>query len=80
MEKTDEKFSRDNEKELSEDELNELMGAYKKELAHIYKMASAKKALMVRKGMPCLESVLAECDRDMRTDIERLKDRYGIHY
>ena len=36
------------EQELSPEELAEFMASYKKELARIYKMSSAKKAFMVR--------------------------------
>ncbi len=66
--------------ELSEEELQEFMSSYKKELAHIYKMASAKKTFMARSHMPCLRAALEQCDRDMRKDIEELKHKYGIHY
>lgn len=68
------------DKELTEEELQEFMASYKKELAHIYKMASAKKAFMARQKIPNLKSALEECDRDMRQDIEDLKKKYGIHY
>ena len=66
--------------ELSEEELQEFMASYKKELARIYKMASAKKAFMVRQKLPNLQAALEECDKDMRQDIEDLKHKYGIHY
>lgn len=68
------------EKELTEEELQEFMASYKKELAHIYKMASAKKAFMVRQKISNLKTALEECDRDMRNDIDELKRKYGIHY
>ena len=68
------------ELELSEEELQEFMASYKKELARIYKMASAKKAFMVRQKLPNLQAALEECDKDMRQDIEDLKHKYGIHY
>lgn len=68
------------EKELTEEELQEFMASYKKELAHIYKMASAKKAFMARQKIPNLKTALEECDRDMRNDIDELKRKYGIHY
>lgn len=68
------------DKDLTEEELQEFMASYKKELAHIYKMASAKKAFMARQKIPNLKSALEECDRDMRQDIEDLKKKYGIHY
>ena len=54
--------------------------SYKKELARIYKMSSAKKAFMVRQKLPNLKMALEECDRDMRKDIDELKHKYGIHY
>lgn len=66
--------------ELSEEELQEFMASYKKELAHIYKMASAKKAFLARSHMPNLKAALTQCDQDMRKDIEELKHKYGIHY
>lgn len=66
--------------ELSEEELQAFMASYKKELARIYKMASAKKAFMVRQKLPNLKVALEECDKDMRQDIEDLKHKYGIHY
>ena len=68
------------EKELTEEELQELMASYKRELAHIYKIASAKKAFMARQKLPNLKEALEECDRDMRKDIDDLKHKYGIHY
>ena len=66
--------------ELTEEELQEFMASYKKELAHIYRMASAKKAFIARQKLPNLKMALEECDRDMRKDIEELKHKYGIHY
>lgn len=68
------------EQELSPEELAEFMASYKKELARIYKMSSAKKAFMVRQKLPNLKMALEECDRDMRKDIDELKHKYGIHY
>ena len=68
------------DKELTEEELQEFMASYKKELAHIYKMASAKKAFMARQQLPNLKEALKECDREMRKDIDDLKHKYGIHY
>ena len=66
--------------ELTEEELQEFMASYKKELAHIYKTSSAKKAFMARQHLPNLKEALEECDREMREDIEELKHKYGIHY
>ena len=68
------------EQELTEEELQEFMASYKKELARIYKMASAKKAFMARQKLPNLKMALEECDQDMRKDIDELKHKYGIHY
>ena len=68
------------ETEMTEEELQEFMASYKKELAHIYKMASAKKAFMARQQLPNLKEALKECDQEMREDIEELKHKYGIHY
>lgn len=76
----DEMIDAPEEKELTEEELQEFMASYKKELAHIYKMASAKKASMARQKIPNLKTALEECDRDMRNDIDELKKKYGIHY
>ena len=53
---------------------------YKKELAHVYKMASAKKAALVRRNLPYIKAELEKCDQEMREDIEALKHKYGIHY
>ena len=66
--------------ELTEEDLQEFMAAYKKELAHIYNMASAKKAFMAKQKLPNLKMALEKCDQDMRKDIEDLKHKYGIHY
>ena len=68
------------EQELSPEELAEFMASYKKELARIYKMSSAKKSFMARQKLPNLKMALEECDRDMRKDIDELKHKYGIHY
>ncbi|WP_444225339.1 hypothetical protein [Dialister succinatiphilus] len=76
----DEKIDSPEERELTEEELQEFMASYKRELAHIYKMASAKKTFMARQHLPHLKEALEACDRDMRADIEELKQKYGIHY
>ena len=76
----DEKTDSLEDRELTEEELQEFMASYKKELALIYKMASAKKAFLARQKLPHLKEALDECDRDMRQDIEELKKKYGIHY
>lgn len=54
------------------------MASYKRELAHIYKMASAKKAFMARQRLPHLKEALEACDRDMRADIEELKQNMAF--
>ena len=64
--------------ELTEEALAELLASYKKELAHLYRVASAKRALLVARKAPA--QVVAECDADMRRDIAALKQKYGIHY
>ena len=46
------------EQELSPEELAEFMASYKKELAHIYKMSSAKKSFLVRQKLPNLKIAL----------------------
>lgn len=66
------------EEELTEEELAELMKEYKKELAHVYKVSAAKRALFLRRGMGA--DVLRQCDEDMRSDIKELQRKYGIHY
>lgn len=66
------------QEELTEEELAELMKEYKKELAHVYKVSAAKRALLLRRGMS--EDVLRRCDQDMRNDIRELQRKYGIHY
>lgn len=66
------------QEELTEEELAELMKEYKKELAHVYKVSAAKRALLLRRGMG--EDVLRRCDQDMRNDISELQRKYGIHY
>lgn len=68
------------QEELTPEELAELMGAYKKELAHLYKVSSAKRALLARRGGPGLSAMLRQCDEEMRADIDGLKRKYGIHY
>ena len=68
------------QEELTPEELAELMGAYKKELAHLYKVSSAKRALLARRGGPDLSAMLRRCDEEMRADIDELKRKYGIHY
>lgn len=65
---------------LTDEEMQDLMASYKKELAHVYKMASAKKAALVRRNLPYIKAELEKCDQEMREDIEALKHKYGIHY
>lgn len=66
--------------DFSEQDLEELMVSYKKELARIYKLASAKKKLMAERKMPNLKSAIDRCNEEMREDINALKSKYGIHY
>lgn len=66
--------------DFSEQDLEELMASYKKELARIYKLASAKKKLMAERKMPNLKSAIDRCNEEMREDINALKSKYGIHY
>ncbi len=56
------------------------MAGYKKELARIYKLASAKKKLMAERKMPNLKTAIDRCNEEMREDINALKSKYGIHY
>lgn len=66
--------------DFSEQDLEELMAGYKKELARIYKLASAKKKLMAERKMPNLKTAIDRCNEEMREDINALKSKYGIHY
>lgn len=57
------------------------MASYKKELARLYKMNSAKKQYIARQKAPgSLKGLLEQCDKELREDIEGLKRKYGIHY
>ena len=62
---------------LTDEEMQDLMASYKKELAHVYKMASAA---LVRRNLPYIKAELEKCGQEMREDIEALKHKYGIHY
>ncbi len=64
--------------QLTAEALAEVLAAYKRELAHLYRVASAKRALLVARKAPAM--TVAECDADMRRDIAALKQKYGIHY
>ena len=55
------------------------MSAYKRELAHVYRMASAKRMLFIKCKGTHKKMVLNERSRDMRGDIGELKKKYGIH-
>lgn len=66
--------------DFSEQDLEELMAGYKKELARIYKLASAKKKLIAERKMPNLKTAIDRCNEEMREDINALKSKYGIHY
>ena len=65
---------------FSKQDLEELMVGYKKELARIYKLASAKKKLIAERKMPNLKTAIDRCNEEMREDINALKSKYGIHY
>ena len=65
---------------FSKQDLEELMVSYKKELARIYKLASAKKKLIAERKMPNLKSAIDRCNEEMHEDINALKSKYGIHY
>lgn len=65
---------------FSKQDLEEIMVSYKKELARIYKLASAKKKLIAERKMPNLKSAIDRCNEEMREDINALKSKYGIHY
>ena len=60
----------ENEEELSAEELQELMSCYKKELAHIYRTASAKRAAAMKRDTFHRNTLLRQCDEDMRSDID----------
>ncbi len=64
--------------ELSAEALAELLASYKKELSHLYRVASAKRALLVAGKASAM--TIEKCDADMRRDIAALKQKYGIHY
>ena len=70
----------ENEEELSAEELQELMSCYKKELAHIYRTASAKRAAAMKRDTVHRNTLLRQCDEEMRSDIDSLKKKFGIHY
>ena len=66
--------------ELSPEELADLMSRYKKELARIYKLSSAKKASISSQKLHNAQYLLNKCDMEMRSDINSLKKKFGIHY
>ncbi len=74
------KLDMDDMEELSEEQLAQLMTLYKKELARIYKLNSAKKKILAVQKGPYLKQNLEQCDKEMRDDIDALKRKYGIHY
>lgn len=78
---SEEKSKQEETEELTEEELKEFMASYKKELAHLYKMNSAKKQYIARQtASGSLTRLLEQCDRELREDIEALKRKYGIRY
>lgn len=68
------------DKELSPEELQNLMHEYKVELARLYRLSSAKKEAIRKNGAPLLEEMLSQCDKDLQKDIAALKEKFGIHY
>ena len=66
--------------DFTEQDLEALMSNYKKELARIYKLASAKKKLLTERETPNLKAAIDRCNEEMRDDINGLKSKYGIHY
>lgn len=66
--------------ELTSEELAELMSAYKKELARIYKLSSAKKSSIASQNLSNSQNLLKKCDQELRSDIDNLKKKFGIHY
>lgn len=67
------------EETLSPEELAELMREYKKNLARIYRTASARRVQILRDGAGA-EGKLRSNEASMRAEIEALKRKYGIRY
>lgn len=67
------------EETLSPEELAELMREYKKDLARIYRTASARLVQILRDEAGA-EGKLRSNEASMRAEIEALKRKYGIRY
>lgn len=67
------------EETLSPEELAELMREYKKDLARIYRTASARRVQILRDEAGA-EGKLRSNEASMRAEIEALKRKYGIRY
>lgn len=67
------------EETLSPEELAELMREYKKDLARIYRTASARRVQILRDETGA-EGKLRSNEASMRAEIEALKRKYGIRY
>lgn len=65
----------DEQEELSPEELAELMRAYKKELAALYRASALRRTRLAGDG----EALRAD-EETMRADIEALKQKYGVRY
>lgn len=77
----EEKSKREENEDLTEEELQEFMAAYKEELSRLYKMNRAKKQYIARKtASGSSAQLLEQCDKELREDIDALKRKYGIHY
>ncbi len=67
------------EETLSPEELAELMREYKKDLARIYRTASARRVQILQDEAGA-EGKLRSNEASMRAEIEALKRKYGIRY
>lgn len=77
----EEKSKREENEDLTEEELQEFMASYKEELSRLYKMNRAKKQYIARKtSSGSSAQLLEQCDKELREDIDALKRKYGIHY
>lgn len=77
----EEKSKREENEDLTEEELQEFMASYKEELSRLYKMNRAKKQYIARKmASGSSAQLLEQCDKELREDIDALKRKYGIHY
>lgn len=77
----EEKSKREENEDLTEEELQEFMASYKEELSRLYKMNRAKKQYIAREtASGSSAQLLEQCDKELREDIDALKRKYGIHY